>query len=93
MRPGTARRTRRTASPTSRRARTGWTCRARAGPAGRPSTWLDGGDFTASGTPEARQESEGGSTRLLLDTDGDGTADAALELAGDVLLTTADLVL
>ena len=57
--------------------------RSAAAAAGGPGfTWLNGDDFTASGAPEARQEARGGSTLLLLDTDGDGTADAALELRG-----------
>jgi peroxidase len=63
------------------------------GPGAPALVWMEGGDFTASGAPQARQVSERGSTRLLLDADGDGTADAALELAGSVLLTLADLVL
>jgi hypothetical protein len=55
--------------------------------------WLNGGDFTASGEAEARTEQDGGRTRLLLDIDGDGTADAAVEFQGVVSLTRADIVL
>ena len=64
-----------------------------AGSDGPGFAWLDGGAFTASGDPEARQEAHGGSTLLLLDTDGDGAADAALVLANDVRLTSSDIVL
>jgi hypothetical protein len=55
--------------------------------------WLDGGDFTASGAAEARTEQDGERTRLLLDVDGDGAADAAVEFQGVVSLTRADIVL
>lgn len=56
--------------------------------------WLDGGGFTASGVAEARREVDrGGGARLLLDADGDGTADAALVFEGTVPLTPTDLVL
>ena len=55
--------------------------------------WLAGGGFTASGAAEARAEQGGGRTRLLLDIDGDGAADAAVEIQGVVSLTRADLVL
>ncbi len=63
-------------------------------PSGGPaSAWLGCGGFSASGVAEVRQEQDGGRTRLLIDADGDGTADAALDLQGGVLLTPADLVL
>ncbi len=63
-------------------------------PSGGPaSAWLGCGGFSASGAAEVRQEQDGGRTRLLIDADGDGTADAALDLQGGVLLTPADLVL
>jgi peroxidase len=55
--------------------------------------WLDGGGFTASGAAEARTEQDGGRTGLLLDVDGDGTADAAVEIQGVVSLSRADIVL
>ena len=55
--------------------------------------WLGSDAFTASGTAEARQEGESGGVRLLLDADGDGEADAAMDILGACLLTPADLVL
>ncbi|MBD0275338.1 MAG: M10 family metallopeptidase C-terminal domain-containing protein, partial [Acetobacteraceae bacterium] len=58
-----------------------------------PFAWLGSDGFTASGAAEARQDLDGGSTRLLLDADGDGEADAVVAFQGAVPLTTADLVL
>ena len=62
-------------------------------PGGPAFAWLGSDGFTASGAAEARQEADRGRTLLLLDTHGDGEADAVLELRGTVLLTPADLVL
>ena len=62
-------------------------------PDGAAFAWLGSGAFTASGAAEARQEESRGGIRLLLDDDGDGEAEAVLELPGAHALSLADIIL
>ncbi|GAA0586243.1 hypothetical protein GCM10009416_25770 [Craurococcus roseus] len=62
-------------------------------PEGVAFAWLGSGAFAASGAAEVRQEGDRGGVRLLLDSDGDGEADAAVEIRGASPLTPADVVL
>jgi serralysin len=55
-------------------------------------TFVGGAEFTET-AGELRVERSGGSTLVLGDTDGDGTADFALRLNGNVALTADDILL
>lgn len=56
-------------------------------------TWRGEAAFAGAGGAEVRFLGGTGRTRLLLDADGDGTADAAMAIRGSIALTAADLVL
>ena len=56
--------------------------------------WIGASRFSGTGRAELRAVSrEGGHTRLLLDADGDGRADAAVVLVGVAALSAEDIIL
>jgi hypothetical protein len=55
-------------------------------------TWIGNAGFSST-AGELRFEYSGGDTHIFGDTNGDGTADIALVLSGEIALTVGDFIL